>query len=274
MKALSKVPLAVLVLAIFCLSGCTEEKAKALRLTAEMFVDEADRACAMAATSLKASVAMPPRTRAEISRSLAEATKFGAAELELIYADSGIADSSIVPALGALHQACKAHKQLAAIYTDLPRGYLLATEDIEQAHTHVASVTLRFAELARIVDSMPSTGRDNVARIRIIEAHAKAMAVTDEKARAALLDVVAEDILENQTREALSRGQLLTQFAIATAAGEQLTRMSVDYEQLTGRASVTEDASERIRKVEERLMNDPRLTPWLDAEVARHPGQE
>lgn len=293
MKALSKVSLTALVLATLCLSGCTEEKAKALRLAAELFASESDSACAMAATSLNASVAMPPRTRAEISRSLAEATKFGAAELELIYADSDIADEGMAPALGVLRQACSAHKQLAEIYADLPRGYLLATEDIEQAHKHVASVTLRFAELARIVDSMPSTGRDNVARIRIIEARAKAMAVTDEKARAALLDAVAQDILENQTHEAANRRQLLTQFAIATAAGEQLTRMSIDYERLTaadvleslqefsslygsiaGRESVAQDASERIRNVEERLKSDPRLATLLETEIIRQPDEE
>jgi hypothetical protein len=55
---------------------------------------------------------------------------------------------------------------------------------------------------------------------------------------------------------------------------ESLQEFSSLYGSITGRASVAEDASERIRKVEERLMNDPRLTPWLDAEVARHPGQE
>lgn len=288
MEALSKMALPVFLLAALCLSGCTEEKAKALRLAAESFKSEADAACTMGANSLKASVSMPPRTPAEISRNLAEAKKFGAAELEIIYSDSSIVDKGIAPALNALSKACEAHKQLAAIYTDLPRGYLLAANDVKRAQKHVVNVTLRFAKLAQVFDSLPAVGRDNIARIKIIEARAKAMAVTEEKVRTPLLDAVAEEIVENQAREALNRTQVLAQFAKATSLGEQLTQISIDYEQLsvadileslqefsslygdiTGRTVVAQNAIERIKNVEVRIKNDPRLSPLLEVEVTQ-----
>lgn len=288
MEALSKIAWPVFLLAALCLSGCTEEKAKALQLAAESFKNEADMACKMGADSLKASVAMPPRTRAEISRNLAEAKKFGAGELEIIYSDSSIVDQGIAPALNALNTVCEAHRQLAAIYTDLPRGYLLATDDVKRAQKHVVNVTMRFAKLAQVFDSLPNAGRDNVARIRIIEARAKAMAVTDEKVRTPLLDAVAEAILENQAREALNRTQVLSQFAKATSLGEQLTQMSLDYEKLsvadmldslqafsslyggvTGRTDVAQNAMERVKKVETRIKNDPRLSPLLEVDVTQ-----
>jgi len=286
MEILSKMALPVFLLAALCLSGCTEEKAKALRLAAESFKIEADTACSMGADSIKAAVSLPPRTRLEISRNLAEAKQFGANELEIIYSDPSIVDAGIAPALSALNKACEAHRQLAAIYTDLPRGYLLATDDVKKAQKHVVNVTLRFAKLAQVFDSLPNVGRDNIARIKIIEARAKAMAVTDEKVRAPLLDAVAEEVLENQTRETLKRTQVLAQFAKATSYGEQLTQMSINYGQLsvadileslqelsslygnvTSRIGVGQNAIERIQQVEARIKNDPRLSPLLEVDV-------
>lgn len=286
MKIISKMVLPILILTALCLSGCNEEKAKALRLAAETFKSEADTACLMGANSLKASVSLPPRTRAEISKNIADAKRFGATELEIIYSDDSIVDQGIAPALNALSKACEAHKQLAAIYTDLPRGYLLATEDVKRAQKHVVNVTLRFAKLAQVFDLLPNVGRDNIARIKIIEARAKAMAVADEKVRAPLLDAVAEEIMENQAREALKRRQILAQYAKATTLGEQLTQMSIDYEQLsvadmleslqefsslygdiTSRAVVAQNAIERIKNIEARIKNDPRLTPLLEVDV-------
>lgn len=286
MKIISKMVLPILILTALCLSGCTEEKAKALRLAAETFKSEADTACLMGANSLKASVSLPPRTRAEISKNIADAKRFGATELEIIYSDDSIVDQGIAPALNALSKACEAHKQLAAIYTDLPRGYLLATEDVKRAQKHVVNVTLRFAKLAQVFDLLPNVGRDNIARIKIIEARAKAMAVADEKVRAPLLDAVAEEIMENQAREALKRRQILAQYAKATTLGEQLTQMSIDYEQLsvadmleslqefsslygdiTSHTVVAQNAIERIKNIEARIKNDPRLTPLLEVEV-------
>jgi hypothetical protein len=288
MEALSKLKLPLLLLVALCLSGCTEEKAKALQLAAETFKNEADAACTMGADSIKRSIALPARTRGEISKSLAEAKKFGANELEIIYSDSSIMDAGMKPALDALGKACEAHRQLAAIYTDLPRGYLLATDDIRKAQKYVVNVTARFAKLAHVFASLPSIGRDNVARIRIIEARAKAMAVTDEKVRASLIDSIADDILSNQEKEAQNRMQVMMQFAKATALGEKLAHASIDYEKLsvadlleslrefsalygdiTGRAVVAQNALERIDNIETRIMNDPGLSPLLDADVAQ-----
>lgn len=288
MEALSKLRLPLLLLVALCLSGCTEEKAKALQLAAESFKNEADTACAMGADSIRRSIALPARTRGEISKSLAEAKKFGANELEIIYSDSSIMDAGMKPALDALGKACEAHRQLAAIYTDLPRGYLLATDDIKRAQKYVVNVTARFAKLAHVFASLPSIGRDNVARIRIIEARAKAMAVTDEKVRAPLIDSIADDILSNQEKEAQNRMQVMMQFARATALGEKLAHASIDYDKLsvadlleslrefsalygdiTGRAVVAQNALERIDNVEARIMSDPALSPLLDADIAQ-----
>lgn len=271
-----------------CLSGCTEEKAKALQLAAESFKNEADAACAMAADSLRASVAMPPRTRAEISKGLADSTKFGASELEIIYSDSAIVDAGIAPALAALGEVCKAHRQLAAIYSDLPRGYLLSADDVRRAQKHVVNVTVRFARLAQVINSLPGIGRDNIARIKIIEARANAMAVTDEKVRAPLLDAVAEQILANQKNEAQNRALVMAHFDKATSLGETLARASLDYDRIsvadlleslrefsslygdiTGRTAVAQNAVERISSVETRIKNDPRLSPLLDADVTQ-----
>lgn len=288
MKALSKLKLPLLLLVVFCLSGCTEEKAKALQLAAESFKNEADAACALGADGIKAAVAIPARTRGEIAKSLADAKKFGANELEIIYSDSSIVDSGVKPALDALSKACEAHRQLAAIYTDLPRGYLLAIDDVKRAQKYVVNVTARFAKLAHVVESLPSIGRDNVARIKIIEARAKAMAVTDEKVRSPLLDSIAEDILSNQTNEAQNRVRVMSQFAKAVVLGEKLAHASLDYDKLsvadlleslrefstlygsiTGRAAVAQNAIERINNAETRIKNDPRLRPLLDADLAQ-----
>jgi hypothetical protein len=288
MEALSKFSSTLLLLAVFCLSGCTEEKAKALQLTAESFKNEADIACAFGADSIKASVAMPARTRGDISKSLTGAKKFGAGELETIYSDASMVDGGMKPAQDALTKACEAHRQLAAIYTDLPRGYLLATDDVKRAQKYVVNVTARFAKLAHVFESLPNIGKDNVARIKIIEAHAKAIVVTDEKARSSLMDSIAEDILSNQENETQNRARVMTQFAKAVALGEKLAHASLDYDKLsvadlleslrefstiygsiTGRTAVAQNAIERISNVEARIKNDPVLSPLLDAELVR-----
>lgn len=278
----------LLLLVVFGLSGCTEEKAKALQLAAESFKNEADVACAMAANSLKASVAMPPRTRTDIAKHLANAKKFGASELEIIYSDSSMVDAGTAPALAALGKVCEAHRQLAAIYSDLPRGYLLSTDDVKRAQKHVVNVTMRFAKLAQVIDMLPSVGRDNIARIKIIEARARAMAVTDEKVRAPLLDGIADEILANQAREAKNRALVMAQFDKATSLGEKLAQAGVNYDRLsvadlldslrefsslyggiTGRTVVAQNAIERINGVEARIKNDPQLSPLLDADIAQ-----
>lgn len=288
MKALFILRLPLLLLVLFGLSACTEEKAKALQLTAESFKNEADAACAMGADSIKASAAMPARTRSEIAKSLAEAKKFGANELEIIYSDSSIVDTGMKPALDALSKACEAHQQLAAIFTDLPRGYLLATEDVKRAQKSVVNVTARFAKLAHVFASLPNIGRNNVARIKIIEAQAKATAVTDEQARSPLLDSIADDILSNQVDEAQDRAKVMAQFAKAVVLGEKLAKASLDYDKLsvadlleslrefsalygniTGRAAVAQSALEKINNVEMRIKTDPSLSPLLDSDLAQ-----
>lgn len=273
-------------IATLCLGGCTEEKAKTLQLGAESFKSEADAACAMGADSIKASVAMPLFTRSEIAQELQKASRFNAKQLETIYASAEISEEGIAPVIDTLKKACAAQRQLAAIYAELPRGYLLATDDVKRAHKYVVNVTLRFAKFAQVFSSLPNVGKDNVARIKIIEAQKRAMAVTDEKARAPLLDAVAEEILENQAREALSRAQVLAQFAKAISRGEQLTQMSVDYDKvsvadmleslkefsslfgnITGRTGVAQDAIGSINAVDARIRNDPRLSPLIDVDL-------
>jgi len=284
MKALSKRGL----LLLFCLSACTEEKAKALQLAAETFKNEADAACALGADSIKASVAMPEITRGEISKSLAEAKKFGANELDIIYSYSSIEDTGMKPSLDTLSKTCQAQRQLAAIYTDLPHGYLLSNNDVKKSQKYVVNVTARFAKLAQVFASLPGIGRDNIARIKIIEARTKAMAVTDENVRLPLLDSVAEAILINQTNEAQNRAQVMTQFAKTVVLGEKLAHASLEYDKLsvtdlldslreysalygniTGRTSIAENALERINNVETRIKNDPGLSPLLDAELTQ-----
>ncbi len=285
---LSKSALPILLAVGLCLSGCTEEKAKALQVAAESFKNEADTACSMGADSLMASVAMPPRTRDEISRQIAEAKVFKASTLDLIYADASIGKDGIAKTLDALSKACEAHKQLAAMYADLPRGYLFATEDVKRAQKHVVNVTMRFARLGQAFGSLPSIGKDNIARIKIIEARKRAMDVADEKTRAPLLDSVAQQILENQASEEADRAKVLTQFEKAATLGEKLAHMSMSYDQLSvadmleslqefsslygsisSRTMVAQNAVERVKAVEVRIKNDPLLNPLLDAEAIR-----
>lgn len=288
MNTLPAIKCALILLSVCCLSACNQEKTQALQLAATTFSNEADRACKMGADSLQAAVAMPALTRSDIATSLAQAKKFGATELDLIYADNSITDSANAPALTALNQACEAHRQLAAMYTDLPRGYLLATDEVKKAQQLVVNVTARFARLGHIFAELPSTGRDNISRIRIIEARSKAMAVADEKARAALLGSVADDILLNQTNEAQSRDLILSQFAKATVLGEKLAQTSVHYDQMTvadlleslrefsalygtitNRAATAQSAINSINRVEANLKNDAALSPLLDTVVGQ-----
>ena len=268
-------------------SGCTEEKAKALQLGAESFKTEADAACQMGLDSLRATVAMPQRTRVDVAKSISSGN-FGPRELQIIYSDAGILEQGIAPAVAALNQACEAHRRLAAIYTDLPRGYLLSTEDVKRAQKHAVNVVVRFARLTQIIGANPTVGRDNIARIRIIEARQKAMAVSDEKARAPLLDAVAEQILENQAAEVKKRAEVLAKFAKATVLGEKLVELSSQYDQIslndileslrefsslygdvTGRSVVAQHAIDRVKGVEDRIKTDPLLSPLLEADLTQ-----
>lgn len=280
-----KIPL-LCVLALW-LSSCTQEKAKALQLTAELFKNEANMACELGAKSISASVAMPPRTRNEISKSLGTTNTFGDSDLDLIYSDVSLTDG-MKPALDALDEVCNAHRKLAAMYTDLPRGYLLSTNDIKNAQKHVVNVTMRFAKLAHVFETLPNIGKDNVTRIRIIEAQQKAMAVSDISARSSLLDNVAAEILLNQENEAQSKSRLIAQFAKAVVLGEELSQASIKYNKLsvadlldllrdysviygtiTGKADSTQRALDQIQKVESRIQSDPSLSVLLDAELTQ-----
>lgn len=279
---------AFLFAATILLSGCSEEKAKALQLAAQTFQTETDTACSMGADSLKASVAVPPRTRDEISRQLENVHTFNDQTLDTIYSDSEITDAGIKPAIEALHQACQAQIQLAAIYTDLPRGYLLASNDVRRAQKQVVNVTMRFAKLAQIFNSIPTIGKDNLARIKIIEATKTAKAVTDEPQRTALLNAVSEQILENQKKETQNRTQVLMQFAKATSLGEKLSQLSINYDkytvsdilgalqdfstlfgQISGNSAGAQNAINQVHQVETRIRNDPLLSPLLDKEFSK-----
>jgi len=87
-NTLPAIKCALILLSVCCLSACNQEKAQALQLAATTFSNEADRTCKMGADSLQAAVAMPALTRSDIATSLAQAKKFGATELDLIYADN------------------------------------------------------------------------------------------------------------------------------------------------------------------------------------------
>ncbi|RZI42585.1 hypothetical protein EGT07_11320 [Herbaspirillum sp. HC18] len=268
------------------LGGCTEEKAKALKLSADTFKVEADLACDMGLDSLRQAVAMPKRTKSEIVKNL-EATKtFGSAELELIMGDDAFADVAMKPIQEALNQACEGHRALAAIYADLPAGYLLSSGDVIQAQKHVANVTLRFAKLAQIVANNPSVGKENVTRIRIFEAYINAVPVSDATARGKLFDGIAEDILVLQQKETENKRRVAAQFFKAADMGNRLVIISANYDKLsvgdildtlqsfariygevTSRTLVAQNAANRAKEIENRIQGDPLLKPLLEASL-------
>lgn len=291
MKYFSRVNVCCIVIFLVLAAGCTEEKAKTLQLAAESFRNEADIACMMGEEAIRAAVAMPALTRDEISKKLIDAENFNSEQLELLLSLLGSNEQSktdLKSVIDTLNLACAAHRQLASIYTDLPQGYLLAKNDVKRAQKHVVNTTMRFVKLAQHFESNPGIGKDNVARIRIIETHKKVKKVEDEKARAALMDSVADELQATKVKEAQKREQILSQFAKAVILGEKLVFASVDYDKLkvadlldslreftvlygrvTRQETKTQVTIDKINAVEARIKNDSLLSPLLDADIYR-----
>ncbi|HEY6897274.1 MAG TPA: hypothetical protein VI279_08425 [Rhodocyclaceae bacterium] len=288
MKMLSSTKILLFLAALALLSGCTEEKAKALQAAAVSFKNEADLACDMASKSITASVAMPPRTRDEIAKSLERTKKFESPELQAIYSDAAISVGGMKSAQDALSKACNAHRKLAAMYDDLPRAYLLSTDDVKKAQRLVVNVTARFAKLAYAFNQDPDNGKDNVARSKILKARQNAMVIKDPKQREPILEGIADDILANQKNEEQNRTNLLAQFAKAVELGEKLAHASTNYDKMTladllellkefsslygnvtGRVEVAKNALDRITKAEDRIKKDQVLSPLLEEELTQ-----
>lgn len=276
----------LLMLFVFFLSGCTEEKAKALQILAESFKNEADLSCSMAATSIITSVSMPRKTPQELSDLLITEKSITSNVLDQIESETNLVDEAMKSSLDALDRVCIAHRKLSAIYTDLPRGYLFASNDIKNAQRHVTNVTVRFARLASILATNPNIGKNNAVRIKIIEAGNKALAVADEKTRLSLVEHIVEDIQKNLVNESRNRNQLMTQFAKTVSIGDKLSRASVEFDKLslsdliqslkeftslyrgvTGQTESSKEALDFINKIESQIRNDPVLKPLLDAEL-------
>src|SRR5258708_129250 len=144
---------------ILLLSGCTKEKAEAIKNSAEQFRNEAASALKEITGIFLESVSVPVEddaTRAaRLAQDLGGTQEINAKELSFVLQDPML-NKAAVKGINQEFDRLEAHfDEFAAMFRSLPKGSFLATKSVAKAEKHAINLTLELINFAHIVEKMP-----------------------------------------------------------------------------------------------------------------------
>jgi hypothetical protein len=227
-------PLHVLVLMAVLISGCTEEKALALKNAAIQYRDQSARGLKLSVDGVRSSLAMPAVSQQKLAENLqSELFPINAQKLAfLMTADKPLAtaaDAAVKPMV-ELQEKIAA---LSAAFDNLPQGSYLSADQVKQTLPIAIRLNQSLLNIAQMAENGTLRLTNNVRRIDIIERHRDALALPAGAARSANMDRLAKDVMELSANE--RQLQIDAQVALLQAAelGNSLIGLAKDYDKIS-----------------------------------------
>ncbi len=225
--------ISLMVIFVF-ISGCSKEKAEAIKLAAGQFRAEAVSALDNVENLFKQGASNPVESSEErlkdITNSLSGTGNITSKKLDFLLNEGNIGQES-VNAIDKEFEELKARYYLfEGMFRSLPAGSYFAKDAVKKAEKHAINMTLEFIKFADTLQSWPVqfTGR----RILLIEKIAKGKAIQDANLRALHLELSAQDILTLEKDEKTAKEKAILQCLKASEAGKLVAELIRKYEKL------------------------------------------
>lgn len=274
------------VLAII-LSGCTEEKAEAVKVSAERFRDEAITAIIQINDILKQAIEMPDRGQDKTLKDLQDIKgEFTTDELAFLLSERNIGARQKSSYDEQLQSLILQYSSFAAMFENLPQGRLFAAEAVERAQKHAVNLTLQLINFATLLNQNKIPVKANVKRVLLTEQIKQNLAAKDPELRAQLLKNSAKLIDDLGEEETKTREAAIKQCLKAAEAGKLVTSLIRDYKSLNVRdimgltkeslgflAHITDQNADitsllnRYQTLETTIRNDSYFKKFLDVKL-------
>jgi len=280
---------AIILSALLFVTGCTEEKALALKNAAIQYSDQVGRALQLSATGIKSSTAMPATTQQDLADEFQNATRPIDAEklAYLLVRDTGFSNTSDV-STQPLEDLREKIVAFTSIFESLPQGSYLALDEVRRTIPLAIRLNQSLLNLANGIEKGAIRITDNIRRIELIEAHRLAFSLPASTVKVATMQSLAKDVLALSVKEQQMQRQAQVALLQSAELGNSIIGFARDYDKVTikdilsglkdtlklsGRIS-PETASigqalTRLNSAAKTWENDPILKPLLDQQIRK-----
>jgi hypothetical protein len=277
-----------MVLTLFLLYGCTEEKAKAIKVSASSFNNEAQIALDQVEEILIGNMAMPPIEVEKIVQDL-EDTKddFSVKIFSEFFTERNIGKNQEAKIENAISEIRNQYVLFASVFRSLDKGKMLAADSVKLAEKHCINLSLQLIALADLIDQGQIEVRLNSERILLYEKITNDQRISDSTIRKNQLTISAKSIVQLQARENQVKQEAMLQLFKAAEIGKSTAELIRNYkklsinevltlveENLTLAAALSEQNPNvtslltRYKEVENTIRNDPYWSPLLEKRIS------
>ena len=223
-----------MVLSGISLSGCTPEKAQALKNAATSFQTEAAAALSDVDTILKAGIEMPPQDVNSIVADLETfKSDFSSDALQQLLSEGQLGEKESKEADKAIADIQAAYNRFAIMFDSLPKGSFFAIGEVDKAKKYAVNLTVQMVNLANMLEQNKILVKFNSRRILLVEQIKQHSATADAKQKHQNLLNDAQQIMTLRDDEAKARDQAIAQCLKAAQAGHTITQLINDYGKLS-----------------------------------------
>ncbi|MDG5816139.1 hypothetical protein QA601_13680 [Chitinispirillales bacterium ANBcel5] len=227
---LNKSTIFVLSLIIFPLiSGCTKEKAEAIKNLSLIFREEASESLNQIKTIILKSVEMPAQDVGAVVKDLESIRALNDEKLTFLIDEAGSSNSNLRNINQELQSLEEHYYLFASIFSSLPQGHLFASDAIERAQKYSKALTIRMINLADDLHRGSIQVRSNAKRIALIEQINDAKKIDNDSLRRKKLEVYAQEIIAVAKEEKQIKERAIIQCLKTASIGKELYRLIENY---------------------------------------------
>ena len=277
----------LVMLALFILYGCTEEKAKAIKVSASSFNNEAQIALDQVEEILIENMAMPPLGVDKIVQDL-EDTKddFNVEIFSEFFTESNIGKNQEIKITNAISEIRSQYLLFASIFRSLDKGKMLAADSVKLAEKHCINLSLQLIALADLIAQGQIEVRLNSERILLFEKIKNDQRISNSTIRKNQLTISAKSIVQLQARENQVKQEAMLQLFKAAEIGTSTAELIKNYKKLSvnevltiveENLSLASALSEqdpnvasvltRYKEIENTIRDDPYWSPLLKKRI-------
>ncbi|PYT00973.1 MAG: hypothetical protein DMF63_04730 [Acidobacteria bacterium] len=219
-------------------TGCTKEKAEAVKAAAQNFQVEADKALQRTSLLVKASITTTPQAKeAELRTLVIEIEQKERNPQKLRLTLDGVMDrykttrSAGRTIDGEFGKMMNEYAIFADMFENLPRGHLFSKHSVAAAERHGVRLTLRFVKMAEDIDIRPVKFEAQRNQLAVDLVGAKAL--TDVTQRTQAIQIVAQKALDLRAAERTANEEAILQCLKAAEAGKTATELISNYSRMS-----------------------------------------
>lgn len=226
--------IAILLILVVPLQGCTKEKAEAVKVAAAQFRSEAVTALDQVRDILKKTVEMPPQ---DIEKMVVElqTDDFTSETLSFLLGEENIGEAQTAAYDAYIEAIQQRYIEFEQMFESLTKGHFFAGDAVRKAEKHAVNLTVSLIRLAQMLHDGKILVKLNTKRILLTEQIRRDNAITDDRLRQTHLKSDAQQIVSLREEERRIREEAIIQCLRAAQAGQTSMVLIKDFNSLNVR---------------------------------------